>query len=183
MPRINPVNTETADPKARALLEGVQKSLGMTPNLMKALANSPASLGAYLGFGQSLAAGSLGAKLREQVAVAVAGANSCEYCASAHTALAKGQSVDDAELALNLEGESADERTNAALQFATAIVRKRGWVTDDDLIAVRSAGFSEGEVVELVAVVAINTFTNYFNHVAQTQVDFPLVAVNAAVVS
>jgi uncharacterized peroxidase-related enzyme len=183
MPRINTVNLASADPKARALLECVRQSLGMTPNLIGALANSPAALGAYLGFGQSLAAGVLGAQLREQVAVAVAGANGCEYCASAHSALAKAQKVDDAELALNLEGDSSNDRTRAALQFVTAIVNKRGWLSDDDLSAVRAAGFTDGELVELIAVVAINTFTNYFNHIAQTVIDFPRIAVTAPIAS
>ena len=177
MARINPVTQDQADPKARELLAGVEKSLGMVPNILGTLAQSPASLAAYLGFGQALSGGTLGGKLREQIAVTVAGANSCEYCASAHTALGKGQGVDEVELARNLEGESEDERTGAALRFARAIALKRGWVSDEDYAAVREAGFGDGEVVEIIATVAINTFTNYFNHIAQTENDFPRVAV------
>ena len=179
MARIEPISPESAHPAAQALLDGVQKSLGMTPNLMKTLARSPAALGAYLGFGQSLSAGSLGGRLREQIAVAVAGANGCEYCASAHTALGGRLGVGDSELARNLGGRSEDDRTDAALQFAGSIVHKRGWVSDDDLAAVRNAGFGDDEIVELIAVVAINTFTNYFNHIAETDIDFPRVAVEA----
>ena len=177
MARINPVTQDQADPKARELLAGVEKSLGMVPNLMSTIAHSPASLAAYLGFGQALSGGSLGGKLREQIAVAVAGANSCEYCASAHTALGKMQGVDEVELARNLLGESEDDRTRSAIQFAKAIAQQRGWVSDDDYSAVRDAGFSEGEIVEIIATVAINTFTNYLNHIAETEVDFPRVEV------
>ncbi len=177
MARINPVNRDEGDAKAQELLAGVEKALGMVPNLMGTLAHSPASLGAYLGFGQALSGGTRGGKLREQIAVSVAGVNSCGYCASAHTALGKGQGVDEVELARNLEGESEDERTGAALRFARAITQKRGWVSDEDYAAVREAGFGDGEVIEIVAVVAINTFTNYVNHIAQTEIDFPRVEV------
>jgi len=175
MPRITPVQSQNADPKAQTLLTNVEKSLGTVPNLMQTLAHSPAALGAYLGFGQTISGGSLSGQLREQIAVAVAGANSCEYCASAHTALGKKQKVDEDELARNLTGQSGDARTQAALDFARAIVEKRGWVSDDDLSSVRAAGYTESDIVEIVAVVAINIFTNYFNHVADTEVDFPRV--------
>ncbi len=177
MARINPVSRDQADPKAQGLLDGVEKALGTTPNLMATIAQSPASLAAYLGFGQALGGGELGSKLREQIAVAVAGANSCEYCASAHTALGKGQGVEENELSSNLVGESSDQKTAAALRFSRAIVQKRGFVGDTDLDEVRAAGFGEGEIVEIIATVAINTFTNYFNHIAQTENDFPRVAV------
>ena len=173
MPRISPV--QNPDPKAENLLQGVEKALGVRPNLMTTLAHSPAALGAYLQFGQALGGSNIPASLREQIATSVAGANHCTYCASAHTLLGKNAGVADDELARNLRGQSDDPRTAAALSFATALVERRGWVGDDDLAAVRDAGFSDAEVVEIIATVAINTFTNYFNHVAQTDVDFPLV--------
>jgi uncharacterized peroxidase-related enzyme len=181
MARIKALRSDEASPKSKALLEGVQKGLGMTPNLMATIAHSPAALGGYLGFGQALGSGTLSASLREQIAVAVAGENSCGYCASAHTLLGKGAGVEASELASNLGGQSSDERTQAALDFALAIVTKRGWVSDADLAAVRGAGFSEGDLVEIVAAVAVNVFTNYFNHVADTDIDFPEVAVREPV--
>lgn len=177
MARIAPIDLAAADPKARTILEGVQKALGMTPNLMATLAHSPASLEAYLGFGQALAGGSLGGRLREQIAVAVAGANSCGYCASAHTAIGSNLGIEADELARNLGGSSQDARTEAVLGFARTLVGKRGWASDEDLAAVRAVGLSEGEIVEIVATVAINMFTNYFNHVADTEIDFPRVEV------
>ena len=180
MARINPVNVDNTDPKTAQTLKGVEKSLGMVPNIMATMAQSPAALGAYLGFGQALGGASISGALREQIALTVAGGNSCEYCASAHTALGKGQGVADDELTRNLQGESTDAKTQSALAFSSAIVEKRGWVSDDDLKSVRDAGYTEGEIVEIVATVAINTFTNYFNHVAGTEVDFPRVEVPQA---
>lgn len=177
MPRIKPVDPNQVPAKSKPLLQGVQQALGMTPNLMATLAHSPAALQSYLGFGQALSGASLSGKIREQIAIAVAGESACGYCASAHTVLAGKVGVAAEEAARNLRGESNDSRTAAALEFARAIVRKRGFVSDADLQAVRAAGFADAEVVEIVATVAVNIFTNYFNHIAQTEIDFPVVAV------
>ena len=127
MPRIAPVQTADADPRAKALLEGVHKSLGMTPNLMATIAHSPAALKAYLGFGQAMAGAELSASLREQISLALAGERSCGYCASAHTLLGQGTGVASDELERNLLGQSSDTRVQAALAFALTLVRKQGW--------------------------------------------------------
>ncbi len=177
MPRINPVDLDTAQGRARTLLEGVQKKYGRTPNLLGTFANAPAALEAYLGFSGALAGGSLGADLREQIAVAVAGANGCGYCASAHTAIGKSLGVDAAELDANLQGASSDPKTQTVLDFALAVVERRGWVSDEDFRRVRDAGFSDGEITEIIANVVFNIFSNYFNHVVQTEIDFPVVEV------
>jgi uncharacterized peroxidase-related enzyme len=153
----------------------VQKKLGVTPNLFKTLAHSPAALGFYLQQSQALASGVLSPALREQIALATAGVNACDYCASAHTLLGKGVGVTAGEAAKNLHGVATDARVDAALKFARAIVEKRGNVSDTQLSNIRAAGYDDAELVEIVAHVAMNIFTNYFNHVAGTEVDFPLV--------
>ena len=180
MARIQPIDIDRAEGKAKSLLENVNKALGMTPNLMRTLAHSPAALDAYLGFGKALGSGSLSAQLREQIAIATANANACEYCTSAHTALGKKFGIDADELKRNLQGLSGNPKVESALQFARAISLRRGWVTDEELGRVRGAGYSDGEIVEIIATVAITTFTNYFNHVAETDVDFPVVEIREA---
>jgi uncharacterized peroxidase-related enzyme len=130
-------------------------------------------LEAYLNFSQALSKASLSAGLREQISLAVAGASGCDYCASAHAAVGKKLGLDASELQMNLRGEAGDARTRAALDFARTMVEKRGWVDDADLAAVRDAGYGETEIVEIVATVALNLFSNYFNHVVGTEVDFP----------
>ena len=175
MPRLNPIDPTRAEGKAKKLLEGVHKTLGMTPNLMRTMANSPAVLDAYLSFLKALSGGSLSAQTREQIALAVAGANACDYCASAHTAAGRGMGVEDGELALNLQGQSSDPKFAAALAFAHAILASEGWVSDEDIALVRAAGYDDGAVAEIVANVAANIFSNYFDHVAETEIDFPLV--------
>ncbi len=173
MSRLKAIETAEADPKARALLDGVQKKMGMTPNMMRTMVNSPAVLEAYLGFSQALSSGVLSPKLREQIALTVSELNKCRYCLSAHSALGKMVGLSDEEIADSRRGVSPDRKTEAVLQFSRRIVEERGWVTDDDVAQVRSTGVSDGEIAEIVANVAFNTFTNYFDHVAEPKVDFP----------
>ena len=173
MPRLKAIETAEAEPKAKAFLEGVQKKLGMTPNLMRTMANSPAVLEAYLGLGNALGKGTLSPKLREQIALTVSELNGCHYCLSAHTALGKMVGLGDEEITDSRRGLSPDRKTEAVLQFDRKIVSERGWVSDDDVATVRGAGTSDAEIAEVVAHVAVNIFSNYFNHVAETEVDFP----------
>ncbi len=177
MPRIEPIDPDQAQGKAKAILDGVRQSSGQTPNLLRTMAQSPAVLDAYFGFGRALGAGSLSAGVREQIAVAVSAANGCEYCTAAHTALGRQLGVADDELAAALTSASGDPKVEAALRFAVRIVEARGWVGDDDLERVREAGYGDGEVAEIIATVAHSIFSNYFNHVAQTEVDFPRVEI------
>lgn len=178
MQRIKSLTLADAPSAAQPLLAATQKKIGMVPNLYSTLAHSPAALTAYLAQGEALATGSLTAALREQIALVTAGENGCDYCASAHTLMGKGAGLTAAEAARNLRGHADNTKTQAALDFAKAVLKSRGHVGDTQLAAVRAAGYSDADVVEIVANVGINIFTNYFNHVANTDIDFPLV--NAA---
>lgn len=180
MPRLTPVDPAQAEGKAKTLLDGVQKKLGVVPNLFRTMVASPAVLESYLGFSQALGGTGLTARQREQIALAVAGASDCDYCASAHTAIGKGLGLSEGEATRNLQGGSEDPATAAYLDFATALVEKRGLVSDADLAAVRAAGADDAAIGEIVATVALNIFTNYFNHVAETEIDFPVVEVSSA---
>ena len=182
MTRIQPVQPTQANEKTQKLLDGVQRGLGMVPNMFKTLAHSSAALSGYLNFNQALG-GALTPTLREQIALAVAGINGCDYCASAHTLLGRNAGVSDEELAANLAGQSSDERTQAALSFARAVVENQGRVADTDLAQIKAAGFTDADIVEIVSVVALNVFTNYFNLVADTEIDFPIVGTAAATAS
>jgi len=167
-----PSNTPVA---SQAMLDAVKIKIGMVPNLFKTIAHSPAALQFYLQQMEALAGGVLSAPLREQLALTSAGENACDYCASAHTLMGKGAGVPEKELSENLRGRSDDAKTRAALTFARAIIAGRGQISDMQIEAVRAAGFTDAELVEIIAHVGMNIFTNYFNLVAQTVVDFPLV--------
>ena len=179
MSRINAIEPNDAAPEARALLEAAEQKMGMIPNILKGLANSPVALDAYMSLSGILGGGSLRPRLREQIALATAGANACDYCAAAHTAIGKSLKVDESELQRNLAAESSDPRTAAALTFVSAVIEQRGIVGDEALQAVREAGFSDAEIVEVIANIALNTLTNFFNGVARTEVDFPRVELAA----
>ena len=176
MQRIIAVNPAETTGKTKRLLDGVQAKLGMTPNLMKTLAAAPAALEAYLSFGAALGTGVLDAKFREQISIAVAQANSCEYCLSAHATIGKMVGLTPEEIAGSREAHAQDAKHDAGLQFAQTIVVQRGEVSDAAVASVGKAGYTDGEITEIVANVAVNIFTNYFNLVAQTEVDFPRVS-------
>lgn len=181
MTRIQPVDRDHTNKATADLLDGIQKQLGSVPNLLATLANSVPAAKAYLGFNQSLAAGVLSRRLREQIALVVGQTNHCDYCLAAHTALGKGAGLTDRETFDARRGEAGDDRERAALQFAKNIVTDRGVISDEDITILRDVGYTDGEIVEIVAHVALNIFTNYFNHVAGTEVDFPTApALNAA---
>ncbi len=175
MARIPAVTDAEASPAAAELFGAIKGKLGMVPNLYRTAAQQPAVLKALLAVGEELGKGSFDAKTREAIALAVAGANACDYCASAHTAISKSLKVEEGEIASRLRGRSGDTRLQAILTLAVAVVEKRGFATDADLEAARAAGLSEGEIVETVANVVANIFTNYINHVAETEIDFPVV--------
>jgi len=177
MPRIpTPANIDAAPADSRPLLEAVRKQLGVAPNLFRMVASSAAALEGYVGLMGALGKGALPAAVHERIALAVAELNGCDYCLSAHTYLGRNVAkLDDLEIAANRTGTSNDPRAAAAVRFAVAVVQDRGHVGDDDLRAVRNAGYSDGEIVEIVMHVALNIWTNYINSVAQTVIDFPVV--------
>ncbi|MGH6803781.1 MAG: carboxymuconolactone decarboxylase family protein, partial [Methyloceanibacter sp.] len=136
--------------------------------------HSPAALGGYLGLSGALARGALDAATRERIALAVAEINGCDYCLAAHTYLGKNVAkLTDGEIESNRRGTSADAKAAAAVEFAARVAVERGQVGTAAVEAVRAAGFSDAEIVEIVAHVALNTLTNYLNEVAETAVDFP----------
>lgn len=176
MPRIETVDRDNAPETTRTLLAGVEKKLGMVPNLIGTLAQSPAAAQAYLGFSQALSGGVISAQLREQIALAVSEINQCGYCLAAHCAIGGSVGLSDDQLRDARTATSPDRKTEAALQFARRIVEKRGFVSDDDIAEMRNAGYGNDAIVEIIGHVALNIFTNYFNHVAETEVDFPAAA-------
>ena len=175
MTRLKAVDPSAATGKAKELLGAVNAALGVTPNMMRTMANSPAVLEGYLSFSGALAKGKLDVKLRELIAITVAQTNICEYCLSAHTFLGKHAGLSDLEMSIAGRAASDNSKVEAALSFAQQLVIRRGELTDADVLRIRKAGYDDGEISEIVANVALNIFTNYFNHVTQTEVDFPKV--------
>lgn len=176
-----PASIEASPAASQPLLQAVKKQLGVVPNLFRVVGNSPAALEGYLGLNGALGKGKIDVKTRERIALAVAEFNGCGYCLAAHSYLAKNLAkLDDTEIAANRGGGSNDPKADAAVAFATKIVRDRGHVAAADLEAVRAAGYGDAEIIEIVLHVALNTLTNYVNEVAGTDIDFPVVAARSA---
>lgn len=177
MSRIAIPDLADAPDASRPLLEAVRAQLGVVPNLFRVIGLSPSTLAGFTSFSGALAK-TLDVKTRERIALTVAQANGCGYCLSAHTYLALNLAkLSPDEVAKARRGGSADAKANAAVVFADTVVRDRGHVAQSDLDAVRAAGFTDAQIVEIVAVVAENVFTNFLNEVAATEIDFPVVGV------
>ena len=172
MPRLTSIDPATATPEAKGLLDGIQAAFGSTPNSFRAMANNPAVLKGWIELSGALGP-VLPRQLGEQIAIAIAEQNGCAYCLSAHIAVAGLLGLDAHEVEQNRSGDSDDEQIAAALGFALAVNANRGGVSDDDLAEIRAAGYDDAAIAAIVAHVALNVLTNYFNRVAQPVIDFP----------
>jgi len=180
MSRLTIPAREDAPSASQPLLDAVGEQLGVVPNLFRLVGLSPAALEGLLALNGALGK-ALDAKTRERIALAVAQVNGCDYCLSAHSYLGLNLAkLEPAELELNRRGRSADPKADAAVAFARTVAEARGQVGAADIAAVRRLGFTEAQVVEIVALVALNAFTNFINNVADTEIDFPVVRARAA---
>lgn len=175
MARVN-LQPEQVPASSQPLLAQIHQAFGTTPNMFKAVANSPAALQSMWSAFGALGKGALGARLGEQIAVAIANRNRCEYCLAAHTVLGQNAGASAAEMAAAQLGQSDDDRTATVLAFALKVVTERAQVTDADIAGLRAAGLGDEQIVELLAHVALNLFTNYINVALDVPVDFPKVA-------
>jgi uncharacterized peroxidase-related enzyme len=176
MARLKALNPDEATGKTKELFNAIQSKLGVVPNMMRTMGNSPALLEGYLNLSGTLAHGALGAKNGELLALAISEKNNCDYCLSAHSYIGeKLVHIDASTLQNARSGKSADAKTEAALKFADILVAKKGLVNDVDVDTVKAAGFTDGEIGEIVGHVALNILTNYFNNTADTENDFPAV--------
>ncbi|MFZ6800501.1 carboxymuconolactone decarboxylase family protein [Undibacterium sp. Di24W] len=181
MSRLAIPTVDNAVEASKPLLAAVQKQLGIVPNLMKLVGNSPAALEGYLSLNGALAKGSLSVQLRERIALTIAEYNACDYCLSAHDYLGRNVAkISAGEIDAARAARSEDARTEAALQFALRVAQSRGRVNDVELATLRAAGFDDAAIIEIVANVAVNVLTNYINNVALTDIDFPAVHAKAA---
>ena len=173
MPHIPLVNPANAAASQEALFKQINDAFGVAPNMFKAIGNSSAALESMWASFGALGNGVLGAKLGEQIAVLVADINRCEYCLAAHTALGLNAGVSAKEMSAAQAGNSSDPKVQAALDFSAKLVKERANVSQSDIEGVRSAGFSDEEIAEILAHVALNIFTNYTNVAFDVPVDFP----------
>lgn len=171
MSRIPALDPATVTGRTKEIFEGPLK--GKTFNIFKSMGHSPAALDAYLGLAGALSKASLSSKEVETIQLAIGEANNCGYCVAAHTLIGKGAGLTDSQTVGARRGKPGDAKLDALARFALAIHEKKGFVSDGDVSAFKSAGYTDQAIPEVLAAYALATFTNYFNHVNKTAIDFP----------
>jgi len=180
MSRINVVTLESANAEQKALLEAIQSQLGMIPNFLKVFANSPAALRAFLGLHGIAGEGSLDEATRERIALTLAQQNACEYCLSAHTAIGRKAGLNGDEIDANRAGSSQDAKAAVAVKFARTLIDRKGDASTAELLELRSAGYSESDIVEIITHVGMNFLTNLLGKASRVEIDFPRVELKLA---
>jgi uncharacterized peroxidase-related enzyme len=176
MQKIVALNPETTTGKSKDMFNVIQGKLGMVPNMMRTMGNSPAVLNGYLSFSGALGESSIGAKLGELIALTVANANGCDYCNAAHSFIGeKLVGIDPRAIGLAKEGKSSDPKIQAALLFSRTLISKKGKANAEDVDALKSAGYNDAAIAEIIAHTGLNIFTNYFNNAVSVVIDFPQV--------
>lgn len=175
MPRIAPLTDDQATGQAAELFSAITSKVGKVPNLYRTLGQAPSALAGLLQFGEALDGGSLSAPVKEQIALRVGNRNGCDYCESAHTAIGKMVGLTEEQTVAARQGHADEAKAQAILNLVDAILEREGFVTDDQLDAAHDAGVTDAEVLEITGQVIKNFFTNFVNHIAQTEVDFPAI--------
>jgi uncharacterized peroxidase-related enzyme len=174
MPRIAIPKREDAPGESKPILDNVDKMLGFVPNLHRLMSISPNALSGWATMMRSLAK-TLDVKTRDGIALAVSEADGCNYCLAAHSFIAGNLGKIPAdEIELNREGRST--KRQAAVAFAKALIETRGKVSDAQFAAVRDAGWTDANIVEMIALTAQFLLTNFMNNAVQTPIDFPEVS-------
>jgi uncharacterized peroxidase-related enzyme len=175
MPRTTALKPEQVPADSKPTLDAFTRNIGFTPNMMATLAQSPIAFNSWATLFGALSK-ALDVKTRDSIGLAVSEVNGCNYCLTVHsfTAEQMAQLTAD-EIILARKGHASDPKRDAAVQFARKVIETRGQVTDADLKAVRDAGYSDANVMEIVALVAMYSLTNFFNNVFDPERDFPAV--------
>lgn len=173
--RFQLVSPEQAAPAIKKIYETIQTKMGKLPNIFKGMGNSPAVLTAYLSLSDAVNQTSLSPELRSEIALFTAQNNHCNYCVAAHTAISKGHGMSDVQIIAARKGQTSDKKNQAVLSFTKKVLDKKGGVSDEDIQELKSVGVNDKEIAEIVLAITLNIFTNYFNRVTDTPLDFPQV--------
>lgn len=176
MSRVDTLPKEKASPAVKDLYQSIEKKMGKVPNILLTMGHSPAVLKGYLGLSEAVNQTSLNPKLREEISLIVSQSNQCNYCLSAHSAIAKMTGLSEKEILDARKGTSQDPKTQAILSFAKTVVEKKGAVSDQDVAALKAKGVTDTELTEIILTITLSIFTNYFNHITDPKIDFPVAA-------
>ncbi|PKO43726.1 MAG: peroxidase [Betaproteobacteria bacterium HGW-Betaproteobacteria-3] len=180
MSRLTVISNAAATPEQKELLDAIQSQLGMVPNFLRVFANSPVALRAFLGLHGIANEGVLDALTRERIALALAQANGCQYCVSAHTAIGRKVGLTGDEIVAARSGTSEDAKAAEAVKFARSLVEKKGEIDTAELMALRNAGYTDAAIVEMITHVGMNFLTNLLGKASRVEIDFPTVDLKLA---
>lgn len=171
-----PATVDQAPAASQPMLRSAEARFGRVPNLALLLSVSPAALRGYLALLTALDGGTLDARTAERIALATAEASGCPYCLSLHIWRARTRiGLDDAEITANRNGASNDPQADVAVRFAADLARRRGAVGDDEIGALKAAGYDDAQIVEIVLHAALNALTSTITKAGQPDIDFPLI--------
>ncbi len=174
MPRIKQLNIDETSSYTNKLYKKVEESLGRVPNIFKCMGNSEMALDSFLSMNANFMAGKLGGKFIRMIMLSISEVNGCEYCVAAQIQMAKNASLLNDEECLNARRFiGTDDKSQAMLDFIKKVHETKGMVKDEDIEAVRNAGFGDVEIVEILGTVALITFANYIGNVGVPELDFP----------
>jgi uncharacterized peroxidase-related enzyme len=175
MPRTIALSPEQVPIESKPTLDAFTKNIGFTPTMMASFAQSPIAFNSWATLLSSLSK-ALDVKTRDSIGLAVSEVNGCNYCLSVHSFTAEHMAqLPPEDIVLARKGHASDPKRDAAVQFARKVIETRGHVTDADLKAVRDAGYTDANIMEIVALVAMYSLTNFFNNVFDPAKDFPAV--------
>ncbi len=180
MSHVQLINSKETNSTNQLILNEIHAAFGSTPNMFRAVANSSAALKSMWSAFGALSSGVIPARLGEQIAVTIANRNQCEYCLAAHTVLGQKAGASAEEMAAAQNAQSQDKKTDAALKFALKVVNHRAQIDKRDVENLREAGYDDEHIVEIIAHVALNLYTNYINVALDVPVDFPKVRLSPA---
>lgn len=176
MSRLNVVSPEQATGQTQALYGAIKRAVGGVPNIYQGVGNSAPALDGVLHLGAVLGKGQLTAAEIEAVKLVVSETYGCTYCLAAHTLLGKKAGLTDEQAISIRRGTPQQPKLAALIKFVNTAVQPKGRISDDDLRAVKAAGYNDAQITETLLVVAQTVFTNLFNRVHQTPLDFPAAA-------
>jgi uncharacterized peroxidase-related enzyme len=180
MAHLTLVKPDSAQGELKDLYNAVAQTFGGVPNFIQAMGNSPALLGGFLGLYGGLSKGSIDAATAERIALAMAESNSCDYCVAAHGALAHSAGLSADDITAARQGTSLNDHAAAAVKFARSVLDNKGQVTAGEIEAVRHAGYSDAQIVEIIGHVGLNTLLNYLGKASRIDIDFPRLPALAA---
>ena len=173
MPRLNVIKVGDATGKVKEMYDSVSESVGMVPNLLKGLANSPVALQACLALDDLISEGKLADVEQEMVRLVISQFLGCEYCLAFHTMVAKTIGLAEEQILDIRRGRSDDPKSAALIVFTHRVLETEGLVDDVDIATFRAAGYTDAHIAEVITIIAMQTLTSYFSNVNDTELDFP----------